>query len=436
MRTAELNELDQLYLHLDRDDEPWSVHLEVRVDGALDEDALRAAVREAADRHPIARARLGAARGTDVRYRWEIADELVRVPLDVVLATADPALEAARSSLLSTSVPLDEAPPFRLTLARHPAGDSLILNLRHAAGDGISAARLMASVLRAYAGEPDPVPSIDPLAARDIGALAGASARERIARARALVAHLARSALPPARVAPDGGNPGLPGYGFELLALEPPELETVMGLRREGATVNDVLLAALAMAIKRWNEDHGSDVGRVALMMPVNLRPAEWRYEVVANFASYVTISLAGDDLRDVRSAVAAAHRRTRQIKEEGIAGLIVDLVAAPTLLPVAVKQRLQNLIPLTGNFVVDTAVLSNLGRLDAVPGGVREVWFSPPGRMPLGVSVGAATLGGRLFLALRYRRALFDPEGAAAFGRLYRDVLVPADREPQASPV
>src|SRR5436190_23044854 len=39
MRTAELNELDQLYLHLDRDDEPWSVHLEVRVDGALDEDA-------------------------------------------------------------------------------------------------------------------------------------------------------------------------------------------------------------------------------------------------------------------------------------------------------------------------------------------------------------------------------------------------------------
>jgi hypothetical protein len=120
MRTAELNELDQLYLHLDRDDEPWSVHLEVRVDGALDEDALRAAVREAADRHPIARARLGAARGTDVRYRWEIADELVRVPLDVVLATADPALEAARSSLLSTSVPLDEAPPFRLTLAVTP----------------------------------------------------------------------------------------------------------------------------------------------------------------------------------------------------------------------------------------------------------------------------------------------------------------------------
>jgi hypothetical protein len=28
----------------------------------------------------------------------------------------------------------------------------------------------------------------------------------------------------------------------------------------------------------------------------------------------------------------------------------------------------------------------------------------------------------------------LFDPERAAAFGRLYRDVLLPADREPHAS--
>ena len=85
MRTAELNELDQLYLHLDRDDEPWSVHLEVRVDAALDEDALRAAVREATGRHPLARARLRAARCTDVRYRSEIADELlIAFPLDDV----------------------------------------------------------------------------------------------------------------------------------------------------------------------------------------------------------------------------------------------------------------------------------------------------------------------------------------------------------------
>jgi hypothetical protein len=106
------------------------------------------------------------------------------------------------------------------------------------------------------------------------------------------------------------------------------------------------------------------------------------------------------------------------------VAGLIVDLLEFPTVLPSGVKRRLQELIPLTGNRVVDTAVLSNLGRLDALPG-VRSVWFSPPGRMPLGASIGTATLGGELFVTLRYRHALFDAPAAADFAALYREVLI-----------
>ena len=61
--------------------------------------------------------------------------------------------------------------------------------------------------------------------------------------------------------------------------------------------------------------------------------------------------------------------------------------------------------------------MLSNLGRLNAVPGGVREVWFSPAGRIPLG-SPWAPPPSGAGFLALRYR-----------------DVPLPADRKPQATP-
>jgi hypothetical protein len=78
---------------------------------------------------------------------------------------------------------------------------------------------------------------------------------------------------------------------------------------------------------------------------------------------------------------------------------------------------------------VVDTAVLSNLGRLPAAPdlgdaGAIQEVWFSPPGRMPLGASLGAATLSGRLFLTLRYCHALFDADAAGAFMAMFRGVL------------
>jgi hypothetical protein len=37
---------------------------------------------------------------------------------------------------------------------------------------------------------------------------------------------------------------------------------------------------------------------------------------------------------------------------------------------------------------------------------------------------MGVATLGGRLFLTLRYRHALFDAGAASAFLAMFRDVL------------
>jgi hypothetical protein len=54
MQTAPLTVLDELYLQLDREPEPFSVHIEIRVEGRIDATRLEAAVREAALRHPIA----------------------------------------------------------------------------------------------------------------------------------------------------------------------------------------------------------------------------------------------------------------------------------------------------------------------------------------------------------------------------------------------
>jgi NRPS condensation-like uncharacterized protein len=60
--------------------------------------------------------------------------------------------------------------------------------------------------------------------------------------------------------------------------------------RRDGATVNDVLLAEFGMSIRRWNDHHGVALAPLVVMMPVNLRPADWRNDVVGNFASYVSV--------------------------------------------------------------------------------------------------------------------------------------------------
>ena len=165
--TARLNALDELYLHLDREEDPWSVQLELRLEGSIDDVRFENAVREAALRHPMARARLADIRGTDVRYRWEIFDDLDDGHVEVVDCGSEADIAQVRERLYSASPRLDRPGPFAIVLAHHPEGDAVMLNLHHAAGDGISTVRLMGSILRAYAGEEDPLPGVDPLAVRD-----------------------------------------------------------------------------------------------------------------------------------------------------------------------------------------------------------------------------------------------------------------------------
>jgi NRPS condensation-like uncharacterized protein len=433
--TTPLNVLDELYLHLDRAEEPWSVHLEIRVEGRVDARRLEAAVRRAAGSHPMARAQLADSRITDVNYHWQIADDLADIDLQEVECESPQDVARAREELLGRTPALDRPGPFALLLAHVAGGDVIVLNLHHAAGDGMSALRLMGSIARAYGDQDDPVPDLDPLTVRDVGALAApGSVKERLTRGRAALDYVARGVSAPSRIAPDGDS-DRSGYGFAFLQLEPDEVERLVDLRTPGATVNDVLLGALAVTVRRWNERHDTPCGAVYLMMPVNLRPADWRTEVVGNFASYVSVRFASGDHTTIASAVEAATAGTQRIKEGGIAGLIVDLFGAPMLIPAALKQRMTDLIPLTGNLSVDTAVLSNLGRLSDVPelgdaGAVREVWFSPPGRMPLGASLGAATLDGRLFVTLRYRHTQFGAGAADAFLAGLRRALTerPAD--------
>jgi NRPS condensation-like uncharacterized protein len=428
-----LNLLDEHFLNLDQEREPWGVHIEVRVSGRLDAELLAEAIGAAVRRHPLARVKLMRSRPLDLAYRWDVDDAPDRMPLTVTECPDDRSLAVVRESLFAMSPPLRVAPPFRVVLAHRPGGDAILVNLHHAAGDGVSAVRLMRSILRAYAGVDDPVPALDPLAVRDVLQLARArSLEEGAARWTAMASEAARRLAPVARVARQGGD-RRPGYGFELMALSSDETGAVLAKRDDdnGATVNDVLLAALTIAIRRWNAGHGRATGRVSLTMPVNMRPDSWREEVVGNYAAYVTVSLAPGEHEDVRSALEETVDRTRQIKESRLAGVTVMLLVGPSMLPVAAKRRLQDLIPLTGNTVVDTASLSNLGVLDGWPdlgdlsGTVEAVWFSPPGRAPLGAALGIGTVGGRLHIAMRYPHSQFDRAGARAFGALYREVLV-----------
>ncbi len=421
--------VDEAIHVLDTDAAPWSIQMEARVAGTLDEARLRSAVREALARHPMGRARKApTARRTDRQYVWAIGAEPELDPVRVIQCPDDHALAIARAELQSLPVPLAESPPLRVRLARHPGGDVVMLNVNHAAVDGFGSLRLLRSVARAYAGDPDPVPDIEPLGARDLEALVGPADLATKLRRTALLAVKSRDLfMPPARVAPDGGSQR-PGYGLHHVRLSS---EQTVALGRTRGTANDVLLAALHLAIAGWNHDHGAPARRIGVMVPANMRPTEWREEVVGNLVLPVVTSTGRRNRTNMESALQAVSAQTRRIKEGGTAAALIELLRRSPSLPLGAKEATSALLFLTRNHLVDTASLSNLGRLGDDPlsfgpqaGDTVEAWFSPPARMPLGVSLGVVTFGRRLHASFRYRLPLFDADAARRFAERYMSVL------------
>ncbi len=439
MITTELNLLDAAFLNIERPQDPWSIHLELQLEKRIDEERLRAAIAHAQRLHPLARARLRPYHAGSLSYSWEIGDQSDVEPLRVRQAETERDLAELRAELLSASVPLNVSPGFRLLLARAPDGDRLMINLHHAVADGLSAFRIMTSIVRHYAGETDPVPDVDPFAVRDLRSLAATqSLRERLERLGLFAEYLMRSTTAPVRVNGRGAPPGdpddAPGYGVHLLPFTAEETARFLAARRKPATVNDMLLVGLALTIRAWNRETGGRTGKISVMMPVNLRPREWWFEVVSNFSSYVNVILDETDQRAFDSAVDAVCRQTLRLKEAGAAGTLIDVLSIPRFLPAVLKARLREIAPTVGRGHVQTSWLSNLGRLAAAPvmgdaGPVSAIYFSPPAHMPMGVSVGAVSLEDRMTLTLRYRRAVFDAAAAKDFAERYRAILLDGRR-------
>ena len=418
VRRVPFTVIDQAVHILDTPTEPWSIEFEVRLAGALDEDRLRTALQETVERHPMARARQIPARAGDRTWWWEIAPEPDVDPLRVVDCEDDRALGDARTELWSRSVPLVEAPPFRLWLARHPAGDRLLLNANHAAFDGFGCVRLLQSLARAYTDQPDPLPDLELDEARDVSRLLDAGdAKVRSRRGQMLTGKFSDLLRPPSHLAPEGGSDA-PGYGFHHVVL--PEELTGRLDKESGPTVNDLLVAALHLAVESWNGSHGSRTGRLSVLVPVNLRPKEWREEMVTNLVLDARVATSPADRREVGTLLEAMNRQSGQIKEGGGAALF-EVLRGWGDLPIWAKQPLSPALSAAGKFV-DTAILSNLGVLRDPPdfgtdgGGTVEAFFSAPTRMPCGLSVGAVSVGDRLHLSFRFRHPQFGPDAARRF--------------------
>jgi NRPS condensation-like uncharacterized protein len=416
--------IEEIFHSLDRPDEPLNIQVELRVAGPLHERALREALGAAVAAHPMTRARKVSRRVFLRPPEWEVDGPSADTDLRSIDCDNESALAAARAEFYSQPIDLARSPALRFLLAHRPGGDSLLLSANHTMTDGIGSLRFLHSVARAYSGQADPVPGVDAVAARDLQAQFGHTVSDRPRNAGRAKPRTGPRTL----VAPKGAERE-PGYGFLLSALSADQGRRLDPRRLvPAATVNDLLLASLHRTIAAWNANESRPCQTISILMPVNLRPPEWRHEVVGNLTLGGPTLSTPEQRSTAESLLAAMTTQTRRIKTG-------DDFAAFFEKPLWVRKLLLLLLLSRGTRSRDTAVLSNLGRIDDVPdfgaeaGEVTEFWFSPPVGMPTGLAIGAASLKGRLHLVIRYRRALFDERAARRFSDRFLNSLMELER-------
>jgi NRPS condensation-like uncharacterized protein len=387
------------------------------VDGTLDEDRLRAAIGAVVGEQPVSDDRL-----------------------KVVDCPDDTSLDATRTRLQSEVVWVDDSPPMRARLVRHPNGDVLMLNLNHAASDGFGALRVLDCIASAYAGRGAPDPPLDFLARCGVPVRpASAPVSKVVGLHKALVERLRDQLARPARLAPDQPEEH-PGYGFHLVSLSAEETRRVINVERPGTSRN-ILLAALHLAIGEWNLEHGAPGRRIGVLVPVNLRPPEWPEEKVGNFSVTARVSTSRRHRSGDAAALKAVTSQTTRNKRTRTGIALIAALERVGLLPLWAKQSLVVLQPLTRNRELDTAMLAHLGWLEEAPsfgaeaGETVELWFSVPARAPLALCLGATTVGGRLHLTFRYPQQLFSPDAARRFSEYYVSSLTGSARSHASQP-
>lgn len=424
--------LEEAVFNIEQSYTPWNVQLELETAHRIDRARLEAAARAASSVHPFARARRRSHGGLDTNYDWDVPGDATDVPVRVVDGEGQP-LEVTQSVFYGEPFDLTEAPPIRLLVVRGggtDGGDRLLVCASHVPVDGVGTLRFLRSLCAAYRGEDLEADPVDLETSRSVLEDARPSSLpRRLELLGAAASRLEGVVDRPTRIAPDGATDDL-SWGFVHRSVDDDVARRVVEDRPGAASVNDVMLAALHLAIDAWNARHGEDAGTISLMMPVNVRPDEWFYEVVGMYTLFESVTTKPRHREDPRETLERVTDQTAAIKaDDRPAAFLESLDLIPSVTPVGLKRQLPALLQGPGRGLLDTAMLSNLGRVpDPAPSLAGDdpetLWFSPPCWEPTPVSVGVATVDGSIQLVFRYMTTTLDRTAAESFADLYLDRL------------
>ncbi|HEX2467401.1 MAG TPA: wax ester/triacylglycerol synthase family O-acyltransferase [Solirubrobacterales bacterium] len=435
---APMSNADAAWLHMDQPTNLMVITSALWFDEPVDWDRTREVLRRRlVDRFPRFRQRAVEGRTPLSGPHWE---DDPRFDLDLHLhRVALPgrgdraALQALVADLMAT--PLDPSKPlWQWNLVDgYGAGSAIVARMHHCIADGIALSRVLISLTDEA---PDPGIAVAP-EGRDGGRVDGliAPVEGALGAARSAASALAHEAMAIARhpselidlaadarddaetlakmlLAPaDPPNPlrGELGVAQRVAWSAPISLDAVKEMgHATGTTVNDVVLTAVAGALRHYLRSRNGLVDELTAFIPFNLRPLDKPLPAeLGNRFGLVFLRLpVGIGAR--RKRLAEIHRRMEEIKHSPEGALSYGLLEAIGMAPVQVERRVVEQFTAKA-----TAVMTN------VPGPRQPVYFA--GTPVRGVLVWAPRSG-----SVPISVAIFSYAGEITVGLMVDAGLVP----------
>jgi diacylglycerol O-acyltransferase / wax synthase len=411
MATEPMSHADAAWLHMDRRTNLMVINALLWLDRPLEREAFEEVLLERLiPRFPrFSQIAEDGPFGTAPHWRddeaFDLRNHLHRIALP------EPGDREALEELVSdlVTMPLDRARPLWSLheIEGYGSGTALLARMHHCIADGIALARVMLSLTDDDAG-------IGTLS-RDNGSggllrtAADAvvhprrTAEQAVADARTLAGMLLAPSDPPGMLK---GELGIP----RRVAWSPPfSLDRVREAARENdATVNDVLVAAVAGGVRRYVAAEGAEPRNVHALVPFNLRSVDGPLPpTLGNRFGLVTVTLPVEPAtsRKRLEAVKAEMKRIKASHEAHISFGVLDLVGRT---PAALEARTVDFFTSHGSMV-----------LTNVPGPQKEVHLA--GAIIKGVLVWAPCSG-----TLALSASIFSYRGGVTVGFLSDAGVIP----------
>jgi hypothetical protein len=419
----------------DRPGYPMTFFIRVALEGTPDRQAMDAAFADTLKRHPLLTSRLQR-RGT--RLCW-VAAPGPRPELHWDFSDTEPPLPVGAPIDLRRGVGL------RGYVHSHGGKAVVVVSFHHAACDGIGGFRFVGDLLAHYGrrtASGGKMPKLLPIETANLAYRGMFDIRLPIpithwVALKATVREIWKVVSRPPQVLCNQDRPSAaarkarPTMPVEYLS---PETYGDLCVRagEQGATVNDVLMRDMFLAIREWNETRGGRRrgGWLRITMPTSLRGKRDSRMPAANTLGYALVTRHTDACDDPARLLAGVAADTEFIRTWSLGAMFVDMLR--------VAGRVPGLMWLGTRLGrrYSTLVLSNLGdpsrrfraRFPRVDGEivagdvtVKDMYGAPPIRPGTRAALALFSYADKLAIALHPDPRWFSPEDARQFLSMYR---------------